>query len=97
MPKGSKRSGRLVTGMTNFGRVGVGGETDVYDSRGRAVSGNPQGQRARAILGDNGIRRHREDYTKAASRAASSPVGTYFNVETTPSRSRTRSSPPRKR
>lgn len=87
MSKTRKRSGRVETGMVSFGSMGVSGESNVYNSRGRAVSGNPTGQRARMMIGDSGITAHEREVTDAARSLSRAFPGTRSVVETKASRS----------
>lgn len=80
MPKGTKRSGKVETGLVNFGSLGVAGESTVRNSKGQAVSGNPEGKRARVMVGDSGIERHRKAVADEARKITSTAPGTTKKV-----------------
>lgn len=83
MPKGTRKSGRVATGQTNFGKMGMSSESDVFNSKGKAVSGNPKGDAARRMVGDKGVAAHEKAVKKSAKRVASGKEGSYERVNTT--------------
>ena len=82
MPKGTRRSGKVKTGQANFGKMGVSSESDVFNSRGKAVSGNPQGEAARRMIGDKGIAAHKKAVAKSGKRVAKGKEGSYERIST---------------
>ena len=77
MPKGTREKGRVQTGQVNFGSMGTSSESDVINSKGKVVSGNPEGNMARNIIGDKGIARHKRSVKEDARRLKGSEEGSY--------------------
>ncbi|MNY49468.1 hypothetical protein D3C86_1848940 [compost metagenome] len=55
----------------------------MYNSRGKAVSGDPEGSAARRMVGDKGIAAHKKAVATAAKKLAKSKMGTKTKTRTT--------------
>lgn len=82
MPKGT-RKGTVQTGQMNFGKMGTSMESDVINSKGKPVAGNPEGPAAQRMIGDNGIKAHKRNVAKALTKVAKGKEGTYEKTVTT--------------